>query len=291
MQVLRDLAARTPSVQLAAVLASSTPRHYTRPLVREAAGGLGLEVWEPDLVKHAELAERLRELRVDLLLNVHSLFLVHPAVVRAPTIGSFNLHPGPLPQYAGLNVPSWAIYNGEVSHGVTLHWMDAGVDSGPVVASMSFELTAADTGLSAAAMSQRLGLPLVRALVDAAASDPASIPRHDQDLSRRRYFSAGPPQAGRLDWSSSAAAITRFVRASDYRPFASPWPHPRAMLSDVDVGIAAAKATGKAAGVRPGTVRSVSDVGAEVATGDETVLVETVWVDGRYRKPVDVLHA
>ena len=63
------------------------------------------------------------------------------------------------------------------------------------------------------------------------------------------------------------------------------------MLSDVDVGIAAAKATGKAAGVRPGTVRSVSDVGAEVATGDETVLVETVWVDGRYRKPVDVLHA
>ena len=65
-------------------------------------------------------------------MNVHSLFLIHPWS-SAPTIGSFNLHPGPLPEYAGLNVPSWAIYEGEKrSHGVTVHWMDEGVDTGPI---------------------------------------------------------------------------------------------------------------------------------------------------------------
>ena len=53
-------------------------------------------------------------------------------VLEAPRIGSFNLHPGPLPEYAGLNAPSWAIYHGEQEHRVTLHWLDAGIDTGPI---------------------------------------------------------------------------------------------------------------------------------------------------------------
>ena len=73
----------------------------------------------------------MREQGVDLLLNVHSLYLIaRRTVVAAPRIGSFNLHPGPLPEYAGLNTPSWAIYNGEREHGVTVHWMEPGVDTG-----------------------------------------------------------------------------------------------------------------------------------------------------------------
>ena len=36
------------------------------------------------------------------------------------------------PEYAGLNAPSWAIYNGEPAHGVTLHWMEAAIDTGPI---------------------------------------------------------------------------------------------------------------------------------------------------------------
>lgn len=63
-------------------------------------------------------------------------------------MGSFNLHPGPLPRYAGLNVRSWAIYQDEQTHGVTLHWMEARVDTGPIAFETMFDLSADDSGLS-----------------------------------------------------------------------------------------------------------------------------------------------
>ena len=69
-----------------------------------------------------------------------------PRRLHAPPVS--NLHPGPLPQYAGLNVPSWAIYNGEVTHGVSLHRMDSGIDTGPIAYQASVLIGPRDTGLS-----------------------------------------------------------------------------------------------------------------------------------------------
>jgi len=57
---------------------------------------------------------------------------VPEAVLGVPARGAWNLHPGPLPRYAGLNAPSWAIYRGEQRHGVTVHRMDRGIDTGDI---------------------------------------------------------------------------------------------------------------------------------------------------------------
>jgi methionyl-tRNA formyltransferase len=285
VQVLRELIALRPAVDLAAVLTTEHPGPDRRPLVHDAARQLGVETWPADMVRSHELADRLRRAAVDLLLNVHSLFLVHPDVVAAPTIGSFNLHPGPLPEYAGLNVPSWAVYNGEAAHGVTLHWMDEGIDTGPIAAMMRFGLDDSDTGLSVSGKCVRNGVPLVVELVETARRDPRSIPRDEQDLSRRGYFPAGPPRDGRLDWSARAAEVLRFVRAADYGPFASPWGPPHAEISGHRVGIAKAAPTGLETGEPPGTVREVTAAGAMISTADELVLVQRIWLDGRSLRP------
>jgi methionyl-tRNA formyltransferase len=283
VQALNGLASLDPVPEIAAVLTTEE-----RPLVREAAHRLGLETSPAELVRSAAFAERLRD--VDLLLNVHSLHIAHPEVVAAPRIGSFNLHPGPLPEYAGLNVPSWAIYNGEAAHGVTLHWMDDGIDTGPVAWLERFELTDADTGLSLFGKCVRRGVPLVVKLVETAAADPGSIPRDVQDPTGRRYFSAGPPNDGVLEWSAPAGEISRFVRAADYTPFPSPWGHPRATLDGREVGIAKVAPTGLAAAQPPGTIHELTDAGAVVATGDELLLVQRLHASGRYVKPSELLR-
>src|SRR3982751_78292 len=100
--------------------------------VAGVASRLGYPIWPPRRTQDEEFAQEVRRQRIDLLLNVHGFYVLPSAVVEAPLIGSFNLHPGPLPRYAGLNSPSWAIYHGEHTHGVTLHWMDAGIDTGAV---------------------------------------------------------------------------------------------------------------------------------------------------------------
>jgi UDP-4-amino-4-deoxy-L-arabinose formyltransferase/UDP-glucuronic acid dehydrogenase (UDP-4-keto-hexauronic acid decarboxylating) len=289
VQVLRGLMALPMPPEIVAVLTRSSTEGAERPVVYESAQNLGLDIWPSSSVKSPDLATRLRNAKVDLLMNVHSLFLIHPSVLAAPTIGSFNLHPGPLPEYAGLNVPSWAIYEGARSHGVTVHWLDEGVDTGPIAWQERFDVDSTDTGLALSGKCVRLGVPLVLRLATVAATDASLIPREQQDLSRRRYFSAGPPAEGRFDWAQPADAILRFIRAADYAPFDSPWGHPRAQLAGVCVGVAKAKATGEVARQPPGTVVELIDSGAVVATADELIVVQRLWLDGRYLKPKELL--
>jgi methionyl-tRNA formyltransferase len=289
VQVIRGLLALPRPPELVAVLTTPSARSARRPLVHEAAEELGLRTWPAELVQQAELGDALRDEDVDLLVNVHSLHVVNPIVLDAPRIGSFNLHPGPLPQYAGLNAPSWAIFHGERKHAATVHWMDAGIDTGPIAYTASFEIGEGDTGLAVAGKCVRVGIPLVVRLVEQAAVEPARIPRVEQEPGLRRYFAAGAPNGGRIDWTASASEIVRFVRAADYAPYASPWGHPRAELFGRDVGIAKASTTGTGARSAPGAVVEVDDRGALVAAHDELVLVERLWLDGRYRRVADVV--
>ena len=122
----------------------------------------------------------MRSEEIDLLLNVHSLYVIHADLVAAPRTGSFNLHPGPLPEYAGLNAPSWAIYHGESRHTVTVHWMEPGIDTGAIAYETSFEIAEDDTGLSLSARCVREDCP-----VPAAAGLGCAGPRrHSGDGSR-----------------------------------------------------------------------------------------------------------
>lgn len=271
VQALRGLSELGEPPEIVAVLTTPPGRARRRAVVHEAARSLGIETLPSELVSDAELAHRLRRERVDVLLNVHSLHVAAAEVVAAPAVGSFNLHPGPLPEYAGLNVPSWAIYNGEVRHAVTVHWMDAGIDTGAIAGSAPLEIAADETGLSLSAKCIRAGVPLLLQLVAAAALGP--VPRSEQDRSRRRYFRAGPPAGGWIDWARPADEIARFVRAADYGPFPSPWGRLRAEVEGRTVEVVRAVPTGSRATAAPGAVCAVTDEGTLVAAADELLLV------------------
>jgi methionyl-tRNA formyltransferase len=286
LQALRMLIAMEQSV--AGVLTSDTASSRGAS-VGDFAKQSGVHVLASDLVKKPEFAAWMTENEVDMLLNVHSLFLITADVIAAPRIGSFNLHPGPLPEYAGLNAPSWAIYYGETRHAVTLHWMDPAIDTGAIAYAAAFDLTEGDTGLSASAKCVRHGLPLVERVLNAAEEDPAGIPAIAQDLSRRRYFGREAPQDGRLEWDRPAREIVNFVRAADYSPFRSPWGHPTTMVAGRTIGVVRAERTGSATAAPPGTVRNV-DGAVHVAAADEWVAVTRVHIDARYT-PADAVLA
>lgn len=252
----------------------------TGETLRGLASRTGCPVWPAGEVKHPGFADTVRGLGVDLLLNVHSLSVLSGDVVAAPRIGSFNLHPGPLPEYAGLNAPSWAIYEGERTHAVTLHWMEAGIDTGDIVYQEKVEILAVDTGFTLSAKCARAGVPLVGRLLEASGKGAGAVPRIPQ-RGTRRYFGRAVPQNGRLQWDAPAERIVNFVRGSDYRPFRSPWGHPLATVAGQDLAVLEAARTGAPSTEVPGTVRRRSGgAGAEVATRDEWVLIRTVRVDG-----------
>jgi methionyl-tRNA formyltransferase len=285
-KVLEALLAAPQAPEIAAVVTSVEPDRGRRPLVAAAAGRMGLEVRPAAELRSPAFAESLRELDVDLLLNVHSLFVLGADLLRAPRIGSFNLHPGPLPEYAGLNAPSWAIFEGRTGYEATLHWMDPGIDTGAVAYRASFEIEETDTGLSLTGKCVQHGVPLVLRLIADAARDPSAIPALEQDLSKRRYFGREVPNNGNVEWNAPAREVVRFIQATDYGPFPSPWGTPRARLGGRPVGILRASLTGEATEDLPGTVGDVLEGGALlVATSDEWLAVRRIQVESRSVSP------
>ena len=286
LQVLRTLGRSNHRV---VAVMTAPPNGTSGSTLWGVAQDMGIETWPAKLVKEPGLAERLRAEQVDILVNVHSLYIIHKEVLAAPHYGCFNLHPSPLPRYAGLNAISWAIYRGEKTHGVTVHKMQPEIDSGPVVYQSVFPIGEEDSALSLSFKCVQEGVRLMLKLLEVAAADPLNIPLIPQDLSQREYFGAGVPDGGQLFWSWPAEKIVNFVRACDYFPFRSPWGHPRTRLNDHELAIVKAGRTGTRSASPPGAVGQPADSGVLVSAVDEWVLVKKVKVGPEFLDAVNIL--
>ncbi len=277
--------------RIVAVMASPSKKSLSGSTLWQVAEQMGFPTWPSALVKGASFARQVRDAEVDIILNAHSLFIMHGEVVDAPRLGSFNLHPGPLPRYSGLNAVSWAIYRGEQTHGVTVHKMAAGIDTGPIVFQSLFDIDANDTALTLYAKCVKEGVALLLRLLETAGKDENAIPLLPQDLTRREYFSKGAPENGRVNWARPAKEIVNLTRACDYFPFPSPWGHPRARLGEQEIGIVKARLTGHLSDATPGTVRRLAGTEVQVSCADEWIRVDRLLIEGKYLPAMEIIQS
>jgi methionyl-tRNA formyltransferase len=276
--------------QVVAVLSASAQDSAMRgATVATVAQSLGFLVLPAKKVKDPLFANEVLKMDVDVLLNVHSLYIIKPQILEAVKLGAFNLHPGPLPDYAGMNAPSWAIFNNEKQHGVTLHQMTAGIDEGSIAYQEMFELTEKDTGLSVSTKCVRLGVQMIETLLATLHEDPTHIPKLSQDFSKRRYFGLKAPFEGWVHWEMRAAELERFVRASDYYPLPSPWGYPKAKLGEQEIGLMKVSKTGVASDQEVGNIKEQDGV-IWLATKDEWLAVQKVQVEGKMVEAKSVLQ-
>ncbi len=288
IQTLRMLADTTHTVVAVMTTAPPTDAHSGVSSLWRVAQTFGFTTWPAQLVKTPMFRSRVESEAIDLILNVHSLYLIPGEVLLGARIGAFNLHPGPLPRYAGLNSVSWAIYRGETVHGVTVHKMVPQIDAGPIAYQALFPIQPNESAFAVSARCIREGVTLLGRLLEVASRSPDSVPLLDQNLLRREYFGKEVPVQGLLSWSASARQIVNFVRACDFDPFPSPWGNPRTTLRGREIAITRASLSGQCSDAEPGTVRCCEGT-IEVASRDEWVIVERLIADGRRISPGDVL--
>jgi UDP-4-amino-4-deoxy-L-arabinose formyltransferase/UDP-glucuronic acid dehydrogenase (UDP-4-keto-hexauronic acid decarboxylating) len=219
---------------------------------------------------------------IDLLVNVHSLFVIAPELLDWPALGAYNVHPGWLPDFAGRNCPSWAVWLGEPEPGVTVHRMVAEIDRGDVAFQERFPAGARATGGSVAVECAKRGITLVNCLVDALVAGDLDLRR--QDPGAITYFGRDVPDGGRFQPGRTAVELDRLVRACDYGPFVSPWGTLLTGVDGTNVGIRRVRLTGLAADEMPGTIRHDAEQ-VRVACADEWLDVVSVTVDGKPARP------
>jgi methionyl-tRNA formyltransferase len=257
------------------------PKKPPNSSVATHAGNLGIPVLDARQVQEAGFADWMNSHHIDVLLNVHSLYRICPEVLQAARFGAFNLHPGSLPAYSGLNVPSWAVYNEEPTHAVTIHHITDKIDTGDIVYETQFPLTATDTGLTVSITCAKKGLELIERLLNDLNRNPSSLPARPQDLSQRRFYKRNEiPGGGFIQWSEPAHKIDAFVRACNYSPFPSPWGDPKTRWGQTEISILKTTLSNKVCHAEPGTVGRMIDGKTAIATADHWILVDRCKVDG-----------
>lgn len=166
------------------------------------------------LFKSFEDAESiLSKVNIDYLFSIVNSKIIPNMLLDRVRKLSINYHHSPLPQYAGVNAPSWAILNNEKKHGVTWHVMNDIIDSGDLLKQALFTIEDHETALSLNLKCYQNALALFENLASELPNNkPKRIP---QELDKRSYYTLNhkPEGNGWIDWHSLGEKIERYFRA------------------------------------------------------------------------------
>lgn len=246
--------------------------------VKAKALALGLPVWTPDHLRKAEDVARLRDLAPDLIVVVAYGEILRQRVLDIPPFGTLNVHSSLLPRHRGAAPISAALLAGDAETGVTIMRLDAGMDTGDMLARRTLTIEPTHTTGSLTPLLAQVGAELLAETLPLWVSGQITpIPQEHADATHTRLIQK---EDGHLDWTQPAATLERAVRAYD------PWPGTFTTWRGQTLKIGAATVLPSApAAAAPGTVSRFGNDLA-VATGDGWLALHMLQLPGK--KAVDV---
>jgi methionyl-tRNA formyltransferase len=185
--------------------------------VKELALQHGLIVHQPNKLRDAEA--QLRELAPDVMIVIAYGQLVSPAILAIPAYGCINVHASLLPRWRGAAPIARAIEAGDDLTGVTIMRMDAGLDTGPMLATAQTPVAHDDT---AATLHDKLARQGAQALMPVLESlERGDLREQAQPPSGATYASKLKKEEAMLDWSQPARALHCKIRAFNPYPIAT----------------------------------------------------------------------
>ena len=292
---LRIAFAGTPAFAVPALDAIAASRHslavvYTQPdrpagrglkpgesPVKRRASELGLPLEQPATLKDPVAAARLAAWRPDVMVVVAYGLLLPQAVLDIPRLCCLNIHASLLPRWRGAAPIQRALLEGDHETGVTLMRMEAGLDTGPMLARLPIAIGPTDTGGTLHDRLAGLGARMIVPALDALEQGSATFePQVDCQATYARKLDKAE---ARLNWGEPAEALARRVRAFD------PWPVAETSLGGEQLRVWRARVEPAPPGAAPGTVLACRADGIRVMTGRDALVIERLQLPGR--RPVE----
>jgi methionyl-tRNA formyltransferase len=178
---------------------------------------LGIPVRQHRTLKEPDVAREFAGHQADLGVLAYVTQIVPQPVFDAPRLGSICFHPSLLPRYRGGSAIPWQIIKGETRTGVTVFWVDPGIDTGPILLQREAAIGPDQTAGSLYYDTLfKLGVAVVLESVDLVAAGRA--PRTVQDESLASYDPLCRDEHARVDWSRPAAEVYNLIRGCDPQP-------------------------------------------------------------------------
>jgi methionyl-tRNA formyltransferase len=184
------------------------------PPIKIEAGKTNVPILQPKRIKNA--VEEIRALNPDVIVVMAYGQILPRTILEIPPIACLNLHASLLPRHRGAAPIQAAIVAGDRETGITVMYMDEGLDTGDALLQKPIEIAPDETGGS---LHDRLAEVAPATLNEALNQlENGTAPRTSQDSSAATYAAKLEREHGRIDWNEPAALIERKIRAFD------PWP-------------------------------------------------------------------
>ncbi|NJN26444.1 MAG: methionyl-tRNA formyltransferase [Cyclobacteriaceae bacterium] len=243
--------------------------------VKDYAVSRNIAVLQPAKLKSPEFLEELKKYRANLQVVV--AFRMLPEVVWSmPEYGTFNLHASLLPQYRGAAPINWAIINGEKLTGVTTFFIKHEIDTGSIILQEEEAISDQDNVGMLYERLMKKGAGLVLKTVELIRDGSYTLKVQDESgglQTAPKLFK----ETCEIDWAQPSKKITDFVRGL------SPYPTAWTAFNGQTYKIYEVKVHEKAIAGEPGTVMADPDDGIFVKTGDGSVQVLDLQLQGKKR--------
>ena len=252
-------------------------KRLTASPVKESASAAGVPVLQPPTLRDPAVQAALADYRADVLVVVAYGLILPEAVLAIPAHGCLNVHASLLPRWRGAAPIQRAIEAGDTESGITIMQMDAGLDTGAMLATAAYPIDESTTAADLHDRLAALGPPLLLSvLADLPARQAAAAAQDDSGAS---YAAKIDKAEAALDWSLPAAMLARRIRAFN------PFPVCFTTLGGERVKVWHAVTAAGPAGA-PGTILASDDRGLLVACGEGCLRVTELQFPGGRRLPV-----
>ena len=248
--------------------------------VKRCALELGLTVHQPATFKTAEALETLRAAQVDALVVVAYGLILPASALGLPRWGCFNIHASLLPRWRGAAPIQRALLAGDSITGVTIMRMEAGLDTGPMLASSQVSIEANDTAKTLHDRLAPVGAQLMAETLEGLQAGRAR--EVVQPAEGVTYATKLDKAEAQIQWQRSAEEISRQVRAFN------PWPMAETRLNGEQLRVWAAEAIESPAlqdTASPGSVLTATPEGIDVVCGSGILRILNLQLAGRKPLP------
>jgi len=185
--------------------------------MKKLAQGAGVPLFQPQQMKDPEVYDAYQKLRPDLAILAFVTEIVPERLLTVPSIGTICYHPSLLPRHRGASGINWAIIQGDPRTGLTIFWVDKGIDTGPILLQKEVEIRAEDTTGSLYFNSLfPMGIETIIEAVDLIKKGEA--PRIPQDESKATYEPSCDDRVASVNFAKEAKDIYNLIRGCDPQP-------------------------------------------------------------------------